>query len=370
MFRKKLAAPTVETCPHRCQVRDEDGEEAATCSLLKEVFGCRDDQWSQVRRDACDACCQSFPPSSRNLNPVVASLAYESASQIVQLAPAKCDLDHIGKVARDVLRKLHLDQPDDNAPPVVQQGSGRSLDRIVPRPARRYGTRVRQWAVGVQTSPRRETTLESCLKSLARAGWDSPYLFVDSAVQIPEQFSHLPGTFRDEAVGAWPNYYLALAELMMRRPYADAYMIVQDDVVLFDRESLREYLERALWPSRLPALVSLYCYTYDTQPDAGWHRRRRTWPAGPLAMVFSPPLAKAFVQDETVFSHRWDADPDRAVRVVDVIARWVGACRLDVWFPSPSLIQHIGETSTVWDAGRSTAARRAGWFAGDSETGG
>lgn len=371
MFRNKLAAPTVETCRYRRDVRGRGHEEMATCRLLRTLLGRGKETWCQVRRDACDACCQSFPPSAQSINPVVASLVYHAASRILEGHAAGDDLEQVKAAARQAASRLHLSQHEQprsgpmDRPTATVAGGGPSLAALLPSPARRHGPTVRQWAVGVQTSPRREATLEACLTSLLRAGWDRPCLFIDSAVRVPDRFAHLPGTFRDARMGAWPSYYLALAELMMRRPHADAYMLVQDDVVFFDRENLRQYLEEILWPCRRPALVSLYCSAYDTQPQPGWHRRRRAWGAGPLAMVFPTPLAKAFVLDENVFGHRWDADPERAVRVVDVLDKWIRACRLDVWFPTPSLAQHIGETSTVWDVARSTGPRRANRFAGD-----
>ena len=77
-------------------------------------------------------------------------------------------------------------------------------------------------------------------------------------------------TWREDGVGAWPSWYLALAELVLQQPDADAYLMLQDDVVLHDRESLRGYLERVLWPGDRPGLVSLFYTGPDTTP--GWHR--------------------------------------------------------------------------------------------------
>ncbi len=366
MYRKKLKAPTVDTCKFRRGVRREGDTEVATCKLLKALIECREDRWCRVRRDACDACCRSFPPSERNVNPVVASLLYDASARIVAAAPAGLDLKRIKETAQMAAEHVNVVYPQDEDPAVPKRSVSRALSQLVPPPAKRRGATVRQWAVGVTTAPRRQPTLEACLESLLRAGWETPHLFVDSAVQIPERFLDLPGTFRDEKTGAWPNYYLALLELLMRQPYADAYMIAQDDVLFFDRENLRQYLEDLLWPGRSSGLVSLYCSKIDTRPESGWHRREG-WTAGAHAFVFPPELAKAFVMDPSVFGHRWAPDPVEARRVNDVIGNWALDHGLPVWFPTPSLVQHVGEASTLWPGARALGARRADPFAGDLE---
>jgi hypothetical protein len=367
MFRKKLRAPTVDTCKFRSDVRQTDGAEVATCRLLKTLLGGRHDRWCHVSRHACDACCQSFPPSKKNINSVVASLVYQAAQKILAASPAGADLERIRGLAEAATQQLNVVHPDDYPPSVSKQGGSTLLTELVPQPAKRYGRRVRRWAVGVTTAPRRQPTLEVCLESLVRAGWERPHLFVDSAVRVPERFLDLPGTFRDEQLGAWPNYYLALVELLMRHPHADAYMILQDDVLLFDRENLRAYLEEVLWPASSTVLVSLYCSLADSRPESGWYRRRRGWVAGAHAFLFPPQLAKAFVTDQSVFAHRWASDPEWGRCVGDLIDNWTRDRRLDVWFTTPSLAQHIGDTSTLWPNARAVGGRRADRYAGDMD---
>ena len=366
MYRNKLRAPTVETCPFRGDVRGEGDTEMATCRLLRTLLECRRGEWCEVRRDACDACCQSVPPSKENFNPVVASLVYDATQRILAAEPDGCDLSRMRPLHEQAARLLSLVSSEDEAPIVPRRSGLSRLPQLVPPPAKRHGRRVRSWAVGVTTAPRRQPTLEACLESLARAGWERPYLFVDSAVRVPDRFLHLPGTFRDEKIGAWSNYYLALSELLMRAPHADAYMILQDDVVLFDRRNLREYLEAAvLWPGRSAGLVSLYGSEVDSRPEPGWHRREGGWVSGAHALVFPPALARAFLMDPSVFGHRWGPDPVWSRCVVDVIENWTAAHRVDAWFPTPSLAQHVGDSSTLWPTARTQGSRRADRFAGD-----
>src|SRR5262249_53127337 len=154
-------------------------------------------------------------------------------------------------------------------------------------PARPCGRpRVREWAAGVVSSPRRQPTLGAILESMIRAGWDAPYLFLDGAVRVPGRFAHLPGVLRDPRVGCWPNYYLALAELVMRRPDADAYLVAEDDARFFDAEVLREYLEQMLWPSPHPCIISLYCSSIYSTPYFGWRPLSTRWGWGSLALIF------------------------------------------------------------------------------------
>ena len=55
----------------------------------------------------------------------------------------------------------------------------------------------------------------------------------------------------------------------MREPHADAFMLVQDDIIFDHRHHVREYLENILWPADPIGAVSLYCSKAYTQPHAG-----------------------------------------------------------------------------------------------------
>ncbi len=282
MYRERLKSPTVETCRFRADARHDVGQEKARCRLLESLIGSSDARWCSVERNACEACCQSFPPSRAKINPVIASLLHGAALRILAMRCEGYDLGRIAELARSSIEQVGFARSVENTPAVPWREPACRLRQALPPPAQRHGRTVRRWAVGVTTAPRRESTLEACLESLARAGWARPYLFVDSVVRVPDRFEGLPGTFRDESVGAWPNYYLGLMELLLREPDADVYMMIQDDVVLFDRENLCAYLEEILWPGRSTPLVSLYASSADTQPGSGWYPRDGGWTSAPL----------------------------------------------------------------------------------------
>jgi hypothetical protein len=223
--------------------------------------------------------------------------------------------------------------------------------------------RVRNWAVGVTTAPRGQDTLARTLESLSGAGWPEPALFIDTAVQVPEKFSDLPGTFRDARLGAWPNYYLAVAELLLRAPQADALLIAQDDIVFPGGVNIREYLEAALWPGKKPGLVSLYCSSAYTESTPGWHLHRGLWVWGALALVFPRDLAREFILDGHVFDHRRTQLNDGLANIDLVIGAWAVRHGIGVWHTTPSLVQHIGDCSAIWPMSTNDGPRRADSFA-------
>jgi hypothetical protein len=414
----------VAECPFREPVDSPEPGKEARCRLLRRLSGVEQPGLDMVGRDACEACCGSFRPTMTELNPVVAALLHGLTDQV--LACGGLPGCPVGKAAdlqqwaernlaetfaaedltstpRRVSQPCHYLGPEvgfrvreglAGTPrlPVfacrhpahgettvdecaccrdwVEQAGSPSpppLEQLVPPPATRQGPAVRCWAVGVTTAPRRQPTLEWCLDSLIRAGWSQPRLFMDPAVPLAERFAHLPVTRREGRLGAWPNYYLALAELLLRDPGADAYLLVQDDAVFEDRHDLRGYLERSLWPADLVGAVSLFCSRAYAQPNAGWHAHPGKWVWGAQAFVFPRASAKRFVADAEVLEHRWTGRHDGLALIDVVIGAWAERSGIPIYYPSPSLVQHVGDTSTLWLEARITGNRKAAQFTGDAD---
>jgi hypothetical protein len=401
-------------CSFRLEVRGHGRDEIARCDFLRQVIdGVSQDEPCDVRRDVCDACCASSPSSLGEWNRVIASLLItfcdrnEKADRVTIAALRERAEAHLEEVTdepipplplRDSGKCFHLGGPVGFRPAATPEGTERAtvyhcdhpahrettpmdcllcrdwsdrggfqpspLRKILPVPEYRFGRRVQNWAVGVITSPRLNPTLDTCLDSLKRAGWGSPRLFVDNATSIALRHASLPLTLREPGIGAWPNYYLALAELVLREPEADAYLMVEDDVLFFDREDLRAYLEAILWPSEPIGAVSLYCSSMYTRPSAGWHRFDGEWQWGALAFLFSRESARQFLGDPLVLAHR--SRNEEGLADADLlIGRWSAQRELPIYFPTPSLVQHIGETSAIWPSARAFGSRRADQFAGD-----
>jgi hypothetical protein len=358
---------TIE-CPYRQPAADAPNGDLAVCGLLQELTGTLGQQLCEVRSDACRACCTWFPPSPRDLNPVVASLLYNLSAQIRdQGGVSGCDLARAAEL--NELAVQNIPAEDDCVAVWTETNSQANLNctdlaKLIPRPKRRCGKRVTKWAVGITTAPRNQATLDDCLASLAAAGWKEPRLFVDGEVTLSTAAAMLPITRRSPQIGAWPNYYLSLGELVMRSPHADAYLLVQDDAVFFKHPSLRLYLESVLWPGHRPGLVSLFCSRAYTQPTAGWHELHEPLVWGAQAIIFSHSGAFALLADEKIVQHRLLPAEDGLAKIDVAIGEWALRTGTPVYIPTPSLVQHIGHLSALWPSARADQNRRSNRFLG------
>ena len=190
----------------------------------------------------------------------------------------------------------------------------------------------RTWAVGVTTSPRRQPTIDGCLDTLRRAGWSHPHVFVDGDVSIDGRHGDLPVTKRWPRSGAWPNFFAALSELILRQPDADAYFLLQDDALLYDRENLREYLEEILWPDSGHWLrLALFVDGLHDRDENGWFSLENTWVWGALAIILPGENAWEFVGHERALGHRRRKG---GLRHVDTaLGEWAAETNRKTFFP-------------------------------------
>jgi len=380
-----------------------------------ELIGVETGDLLAVADETCAACCASFPPTTRMVNPAVASVLHRAASQLLASA-GRSPLDEARAAEARALadRSLTLclpatlrvtpargarpcawrgapvvadDRPEGNTAEFICEHSDHdrasdarcricpdwalrrpisrrlALAELVPAQEQRWGKGVSRWAVGVTTAPRRQPTLEACLDSVVRAGWDSPRLFLDGTLRVPPRYAHLPTSWREEGIGAWPAWYLALVELLVQCPDADAFLMLQDDAILHDQCPLRNYLEQVLWPGDRPEMISLFYAGDDTTP--GWHRTEgdASWSA--LALLFPPVLARQLVADPGAAQALLRATAAHHVPIPNVVFEWTNRCGIHAWYTVPSLAQHIGSSSTIWENVGLTLGRRAPWFSGD-----
>jgi hypothetical protein len=83
-----------ENCEYRCRVREQSGLEVADCLLLETITEVSATGLCTVRKSVCESCCATFPPTSDDLNPVLASLVYKVASVVGELGGVPgCDID-------------------------------------------------------------------------------------------------------------------------------------------------------------------------------------------------------------------------------------------------------------------------------------
>jgi hypothetical protein len=223
------------------------------------------------------------------------------------------------------------------------------------------------WSVGVTTSARRDPTLARTLESLAIAGFPLPRLFADGPTDIPPAYGHLAASHRDERIGAFPNWYLGLTEMLMRAPEADAYIMCQDDVVFC--RGLGRYLEHAVPAVLATGIVSLFCPSHFGRGHEapGFHVEDRGWDTwGALALVFSRETLESLLSDCGVLAHR-RSGPSGGMRNIDsVIGAWCRASGRHYFVHAPSLAQHIGKTSTLHLGAGMFGNRVAADFIGES----
>lgn len=174
-------------------------------------------------------------------------------------------------------------------------------------------------AAAVLTAPRPRSTLGRTLASLAAAGWDEALVHEDRA-----------------GAGQLRAYMTALGRLVEHAPRADAYLVVEDDVVFC--RGLRRYLDATLWPGPVAqiALCSPYCPRAYRQTRPGWddtQSGRGLYLAGSQAWVFPPAAARAILAEVAPRKSIYYSDRE--------IGRWAKATGRKVWYHTPSLAQHI-----------------------------
>jgi hypothetical protein len=349
-----------------CEWRRIDADQVA-CGLVHAVTKRMDLSHCAVGLDICRHCGQWFPPTPEHLNPVVASLIFQKALQAQQTGGLPgLSVEEAAKLQTYALEAI----PNDfDAIPVSEQIESQQntdlpdIAALIPRPARRVGPPVRQWSVAVTTAPRLQMTLDRCLVSLHAAGWNEPRVMVDGEFEIPARWQHLPTTRRLPQIGAWPSYYLTLVELLMRHPEADAFMIVQDDVVLFEHPSLRSYLESILWPEPGPGIASLFCSRAYARQVAGWYRLEESLTWGGLALIFAREVVIRLLSDVRIVMHRFAENGSGLANIDGLIGAWAQDTRTPVYVSSPSLAQHIGHISSLWKDSKAFVNRSA-TFAG------
>ena len=329
--------------------------------------------------DVCAACCRSFEPTPTDWNPVVASLTWRQATYALERleshpplsrSAAQDELKALAQRAESFLPIVACDEDDlPTALPATAFACGStsprwSVEQVDQRlPAAQFdGRSIQQWAVGVTTAPRRLPTLEASLASLAAVGLPAPRLYIDGLVDLPASGRDLPRTVRSPAVGAWRNYYLTLVELLCTAPEADGLLVVQDDCLWPVGAPLGDYLANCRWPANHEFIASFYCCSEYTGETSGWRRFADAWVYGAVAFAFSRGAAEALVSDAEALARCRDS---RAGGIDAWIGQWALRRRIPLLVPTPSLVQHMGDVSTLWETARAVGVRRASRWLGD-----
>lgn len=210
-----------------------------------------------------------------------------------------------------------------------------------------------RWAYGVTCVPERfETTLRKTLKSLQKAGFPDPVLYIDgyTASTIPFR---LRAECNRERQGVAKNWLISFVRLYLSDPIADVYIMFQDDIVLCT--NTRSYLEQLGFPEN--GYCNLITMAENDRLTAneprGWvsastipgNKELQTG-RGAVALVFPRPAALALLQS----SHIWRRfeNPTRGPLFIDGgVVTALNQQGFREYVHNPSLVDHIGYESTV-----------------------
>ena len=214
-----------------------------------------------------------------------------------------------------------------------------------------------KWSYGVTTVPRRfdsgpgnEPILPRTLESLAKGGFDKPWLFVDGATSLPPHLSSAVEekrvTFRAQPIRTHGNWILSIYELYIREPEADRYALFQDDFVTY--LNLRQYLEACPYPDK----GYWNCYTFNSNHTLAERGGFKRWyesnqmGRGAVALVFNRDVLMTLLS--TRYMVERPIDPHRGWRAVDGgIVTALKREGVKEYVHNPSLVQHIGEISSM-----------------------
>jgi hypothetical protein len=203
-------------------------------------------------------------------------------------------------------------------------------------------------AIAMTTAPRRSPTLSRALLSLRDAGFcEDVHLFAepgmsDQLLRLDERtFVHENASRR----GCFGNWKHAL-EHLMSHAVARWLLVVQDDAIWLPGSASKLRVEMLARQESRTGFLSPYVTAKDVPMEfvdgwneccAGWH----FW--GALAFCMKRVAAEDLLRHPRFVSHR-------ETQQVDAV---VAASMLDLGHPSfvyvPSLVDHIGETSTLRD---------------------
>ena len=215
-----------------------------------------------------------------------------------------------------------------------------------------------RWCYGVTTHiSRRDTTLPITLESLRAGGFNSPHLFIDGCRESNE-YKHfgLDMTCRYPVVKTFGNWSLSVLELLMRDPQAERFAIFQDDFIT--SIGLREYLESCQYPPN--SYLNLFTFRDNEKvingKPVGWYessiaKNTRTFQTGrgAVALVFSRDALQTLLHEKHFLDRPFGAG--KWWRGVDGgVVCAMNKSGFREYVHNPSLIQHIGEISSMGNA--------------------
>jgi hypothetical protein len=192
--------------------------------------------------------------------------------------------------------------------------------------------------IGVTTAVRQEPTIGRTLESLSDSGCDLLHCFSDYGSTLPPKFEFIKNTQRDKLLGAWGNWFYSLKFLTENYP-AELYGMVQDDVIVCPNviPYIREHIPQ---DADCVSIFTPSCYKDISRWKRHEWRGSKLWMA--QALFFTRDAALSLLNSEEVWRIEGTKNIDNRVGL------WAKYNGRRLYYHTPSLAQHIGETSTLW----------------------
>lgn len=207
--------------------------------------------------------------------------------------------------------------------------------------------------VAITTAPREKPTLQSTIASLV-ANRIEPHIFAEPGSELTG-IGQLPTHQNATRLGAWHNWIHA-CQTLLQTTRSDYILTVQDDTVI--AEGAIEFLRSVTWPKDC-GMISLYTPGHYTKMKPGLHKIKTQSLWGACAMLFKRDQLQRLLATEV--AQNWKGvnslartkprEPWEIANVDTAVGKALIEMGLFPYFFTPSLSQHIGETSSIGHKG-------------------
>lgn len=194
-----------------------------------------------------------------------------------------------------------------------------------------------KFSIGITTAERQQPTLERCILSYSKAFSTKCTIFAEPNVDKIK--TNNKWISREREYGCWTNWIYSLQFLFVSEPGSDYYCIFQDDIVFCKN------IESYLGTIELPKIFSIFKPNIYLKNEDIWSKQDRggmLWMAQTFFIHSS--LVPSLLRDKKCWKLPGNKQIDNRIGV------WAKEKGQQVYYHCPSLCQHIGETSTIWNS--------------------